>query len=186
MQRMLALPVSPCDEAGKGTTDPPPPSLRLPMPMTASLSASADHPVPREGVPAFATLSTPGKESTVVPAPRALTDSATSMRANVTPATGLTGLMRVDGAQPVRCTPEGQDAARAGTPSEPSPIPVRPMGMQPIVWTNRAFDWWATRCGPLGLWLCGPAGRTLLGCTGLLLLAGALAWALHDWIGWTW
>jgi hypothetical protein len=182
MQRMLALPVSPCDEAGKGTACPP----RLPMPKTASLAAPVDHPVPRGGVPAFATLSTPGTESTVMPAPRALTDSETSVRADVTPAAGLTRLKGVDGAQPARSTPEGQEAARAGAPPEQSPVPVRSIGMLPLVWTNQVFDWWATRCGPLGLWLCSPAGRTLLGCAGLLLLAGALAWALHDWIGWTW
>ncbi len=56
----------------------------------------------------------------------------------------------------------------------------------PLVWINIAFDGLTFLLGPLGRWLRGPTGRPLIGWIGVLLFAGALAWALFDWMGWTW
>jgi hypothetical protein len=56
----------------------------------------------------------------------------------------------------------------------------------PLVGMNRVFDGTTWLLGPLGRWLRAPAGRTLLGWLGLLLLAGALAWGILDWVGWSW
>jgi hypothetical protein len=58
--------------------------------------------------------------------------------------------------------------------------------LRPLVWINQGFDLLVAQGGPFGRWLSSPTGRTALGCGGLLLLAGALAWGLLDWIGWTW
>jgi hypothetical protein len=83
--------------------------------------------------------------------------------------------------------PPGNDPTHA----TPGPVAAPaddalPIGLRQLVWANRVFDACASRCGPVGRWLCGPVGRTALGCVGLLLLVGALAWGLLDWIGWTW
>ena len=56
----------------------------------------------------------------------------------------------------------------------------------PLVWINIAFDGLTVLLGPLGRWLRGPTGRAMIGWIGVLLLAGAMAWALFDWMGWTW
>jgi hypothetical protein len=48
------------------------------------------------------------------------------------------------------------------------------------------FDVVTLSLGPLGRWLRGQAGRTLLGLAGLLLVAATVAWAVLDWMGWTW
>ncbi len=72
------------------------------------------------------------------------------------------------------------------TPSRIPDEPPVPLPLRPLAWVNDGFDV-ATLClGPLGRWLRGGVGRTLLGLTGLLLLAVAAAWAVLDWIGWTW
>jgi hypothetical protein len=54
-----------------------------------------------------------------------------------------------------------------------------------IDWPNRLYDALTFLLGPTGRWLRGPSGRAVVGCTGLLLLAGAVAWGLIDWLGWT-
>jgi hypothetical protein len=51
---------------------------------------------------------------------------------------------------------------------------------------NRAFDWFAIRCGAPGLWLISPRGRSTIGWIGLGMLAAALTVLVLDWIGWTW
>ena len=56
----------------------------------------------------------------------------------------------------------------------------------PLVPVNWLFDAATWLLGPLGRRLRTPGGRSLLGWTGLLLLAGALAWGVLDWLGWTW
>jgi len=58
--------------------------------------------------------------------------------------------------------------------------------LRALVWVNLAFDAFTYLFGPLGGWLRGPTGRTMIGWIGVLLLAGAMAWAWFDWIGWTW
>jgi len=58
--------------------------------------------------------------------------------------------------------------------------------LQPLVWSNRAFDRCAGRFGAVGRWLRGPRGRALVGWSGVALLVSAGAWAWLEWMGWTW
>jgi hypothetical protein len=69
------------------------------------------------------------------------------------------------------------------TPSEPETS--TPLLLLPAVWFNQAFDACLAPLGPVGRWLQGRAGRGLLGTVGLLALAGAIALAAADGIGWT-
>ena len=69
----------------------------------------------------------------------------------------------------------------------PAPAPARAAWpLRPLIWCNRAFDRWTFSLGRTGRWLRHPVGRNFLGGFGLLCLAGAAAWAILDWIGWTW
>jgi hypothetical protein len=61
-----------------------------------------------------------------------------------------------------------------------------PWALQPLVWSNRAFDRCAGHLGASGRWLRGPRGRAWIGWSGIALLAGAAAWAWFEWMGWTW
>lgn len=73
------------------------------------------------------------------------------------------------------------------TPTVDGPTPPRtPTALLPLVWGNRAFDAALSHLGGPGRWLQGRAGKTLLGLTGLLLLVGAMAWGILDWLGWSW
>lgn len=76
--------------------------------------------------------------------------------------------------------PTGSDAAAASLSSP------RPGSPRPFLWLNLTYDVLTYLLGPLGRWLRGPAGRALVGWIGVLLLAGAMAWFLYDWMGWTW
>jgi hypothetical protein len=58
--------------------------------------------------------------------------------------------------------------------------------LRPVLGLNRAFDRLALGLGWPGRWLRRPAGRTVLGLIGLLLLAAAGALVLLDRCGWTW
>jgi len=51
---------------------------------------------------------------------------------------------------------------------------------------NESFDRMAARLGRTGQWLRSRPGRRTLGAAGLALIALALVWCLHDWLGWTW
>lgn len=74
-------------------------------------------------------------------------------------------------------------------PHAPS-LPARPgrlpLGLRPLVWSNRVFDRFTFALGGLGRWLRRPAGRALLGVSGLLLVAAAVALVVLNRIGWTW
>jgi hypothetical protein len=80
---------------------------------------------------------------------------------------------------------------RAQSPSPeafpvPNPVDAPPVWIQPLVWTNRAFDAGTRWLGPLGGCIRSPGGRAILGWAGLGLLAGALGWlGVHE-LGWTW
>jgi len=78
--------------------------------------------------------------------------------------------------------PDKQTAASTTVPPMP---PVEPW-LLPLVWFNVAFDGLTFLLGPLGRWLRGPTGRAVMGWIGVLLVAGSMAWALFDWMGWTW
>lgn len=56
----------------------------------------------------------------------------------------------------------------------------------PLIRANQAFDRLTYPFGPAGYWLRSPVGRDVLGWVGLLLITGSVAWALLDWLGWTW
>jgi hypothetical protein len=60
-----------------------------------------------------------------------------------------------------------------------------PFWLMPLVWSNDRFDESVEPWGFVGRWLSNPSGRAFLGGLGFLLLAGAAALALWDWIGWT-
>jgi hypothetical protein len=55
----------------------------------------------------------------------------------------------------------------------------------PLIWSNQLFDATVAWLGPPGRWLRSDWGRFLLGWSGILLVIGALAWGLIDWVGWT-
>jgi hypothetical protein len=85
---------------------------------------------------------------------------------------------RADGVPPTPPAPARAPARQTG--------PGDPAWALPLVWFNRAFDACLAPAGPLGRWLQGRPGRAALGAVGLLCLAGALALAVADGIGWTW
>jgi hypothetical protein len=59
-------------------------------------------------------------------------------------------------------------------------------GFQPLLRLNRAFDHATAWLGEMGKGLRSAGGRNLLGIAGLVLLALAVVWCLHDWLGWNW
>ncbi|MCS6852077.1 MAG: hypothetical protein NZ700_13020 [Gemmataceae bacterium] len=61
-----------------------------------------------------------------------------------------------------------------------------PWWLRCLVACNRGFDAAARALGPLGRGLTTPQARAILGWIGLLMLASAVAWGLHDWLGWNW
>ncbi len=96
---------------------------------------------------------------------------------------------RPSDAPPSTASPDRQTAPAADSssqtktaplPSAPSP----PLPALPLVWFNVAFDALLTPFGPPGKWLKGKGGRGVLGFVGFLCLAGAVALAVADGIGW--
>jgi hypothetical protein len=61
-----------------------------------------------------------------------------------------------------------------------------PTGRGPLVFIDRVFEECVAPLGYLGRWLMSATGKSALGGIGLLLLAGALAWAMVDWLLWNW
>jgi hypothetical protein len=57
---------------------------------------------------------------------------------------------------------------------------------RPLVRVNQAFDRLTYPLGATGYWLRSAAGRDVLGWSGVLLITGSVAWAVLDWLGWTW
>lgn len=64
--------------------------------------------------------------------------------------------------------------------------PRVPLLLMPFDLADRAAFGIAAWFGPPGRWLGSSAGRHLVGVTGILCLAGAVAWGVADWLGWTW
>ena len=79
-----------------------------------------------------------------------------------------------------------EPASEPARPVAPGELPRAAWPLRPLVWCNRLFDRWTFNLGSTGRWLRGSVGRNLVGVGGLFLLAGAVAWAILDWIGWTW
>jgi hypothetical protein len=68
-----------------------------------------------------------------------------------------------------------------GLPERPNasvPEPVVAWWLLPLVWCNHLFDYCTFALGEPGAWLRSGPGRAVLGWCGLLLLAGAVAWAV--------
>lgn len=94
--------------------------------------------------------------------------------------------------------PEGpsfiEERPRATDPvaaeEEPARVPHRRPEiagwLRPLLWSNRVFDRGTMRLGSPGRWLRGQRGRAFLGAAGLIMLAGAVAWSILDWMGWLW
>jgi hypothetical protein len=59
-------------------------------------------------------------------------------------------------------------------------------GLQLLLRLNQAFDHATTWLGETGRLLRSARGRSVLGLAGAALLALAIVWCLHDWLGWTW
>jgi hypothetical protein len=81
------------------------------------------------------------------------------------------------------------DSPASPPSTKPVPSPSSPgvsLPAMPLVWFNAAFDAFLTPLGPPGRWLKDKGGRSFLGLVGLACLAGAVALALADGIGWTW
>jgi hypothetical protein len=75
------------------------------------------------------------------------------------------------------------ESADAADEADPAPVPLL---LMPLDLVDRAFFGVLGWFGPPGRWLGSPAGRNLIGAAGLLCLAGAAAWGVVDWLGWTW
>lgn len=70
--------------------------------------------------------------------------------------------------------------------AEPEPVMVATARRGPLVRANQAFDRLTYPLGPAGFWLRSGVGRDVLGWVGVLLITGSVAWAVLDWLGWTW
>ena len=55
-----------------------------------------------------------------------------------------------------------------------------------LVRVNQGFDRLTYPFGRAGYWLRSGIGRDVLGWVGVLLITGSMAWAILDWLGWTW
>jgi hypothetical protein len=160
LQRMLALPVAPVDEADQAVE---PPAVG-----TSSSNGSA-HAGEEFAVRTVALIHLDPDRPETPPSP------ATSEQV----------------ATPDAAVPAPAPAPEPAAAGEPVPAPQRerrplPVWLRPVVWANRAFDHAAGWLGAPGRWLRRPWGRTLLGLSGLLLLAGAVAWVVLEWMGWPW
>lgn len=72
-------------------------------------------------------------------------------------------------------------------PAPPRKEPAHPAERRgPLVRANQAFDRLTYPLGPTGYWLRSAFGRDVLGWAGVLLITGSVAWAVLDWLGWTW
>jgi len=61
-----------------------------------------------------------------------------------------------------------------------------PVILWPLVAFNWLFDLLTYLLGPLGSWLRSNAGRNILGWLGIVMIFGALGWAIADWYGIDW
>ncbi len=69
------------------------------------------------------------------------------------------------------------------------PLPMRGRSWRhllykPLLWINQGYDRLTYQLGETGRWLRGTPGRLALGLLGLVLLALAIAWGMHNWLGW--
>ena len=71
----------------------------------------------------------------------------------------------------------------AGSDLKHAPTPA-------VLWPLHAIDWCFGNLlagfGPAGRWLGKGGGKILLGLAGLLMIGGAIAWAVMDYFGWSW
>jgi hypothetical protein len=196
MQRMLELPVgvlpgeeseAPVEPAGRrSSADEPaldlaalsagweiaealtvPAAIQPPPPSTAAPSAE----LPTPSAPVAEPADSPEAEGPSEMVPRSITVVES-------PAADGRSAARVS-TSPARWLPAEQ-------PTVDLSLPPPPWYLRPLVRCNRCFDAATRRLGPAGDWLRGSAGRTTLGWTGLILLTGSIAWAILDWLGWTW
>ena len=164
MQRMLALPVNPPEDAPGAPTG---------QPQAATIPTSTnDPPVSRPDVPTEPAPASVRREPPEVANPL---DAASHQAVN-TPRS------------PRGALPQPPVTRSPGHPVTPSPSrpPRLAWPLRPFLWVNVVFDHTTVWLGPVGHWLRAPGGRALLGWTGLLLLAAALAWLVLDGMGWTW
>ncbi len=64
--------------------------------------------------------------------------------------------------------------------------PTQSFLLTPFIVINGVFDALTYLLGPLGAWLRQGSGRTALGWLGIVMILGAIGWALTDWAGSDW
>jgi hypothetical protein len=77
-------------------------------------------------------------------------------------------------------------SARIETSPTTTVAPPLPVVLWPIWLLNALFDAFACLFGPFGRWLTYPSVRNLMGWTGILMMLGAIGWALAEWYGIDW
>jgi hypothetical protein len=181
MQRMLALPVNPPDEAGAsgpGRSETPvaqvPSQPATPVPSPAPSPGEVEETRAKRLTPPLENKPKPTTkkvgETTVPPAVvPSEPDRCAPLRTTLPP----TKIRPADKYQPAKVLPEDLG-------------PPVPFWLQPIVWPNRVFDGLTRWLGPPGRWLRGPYGRFLLACSGIVMLLTAVAWVTLHRMGWTW
>lgn len=70
--------------------------------------------------------------------------------------------------------------------SEEESAPILAAWFWPLVWINQGFEAGTRSLGKPARWLRRPSGRTLVGWLGLLLLMGAVALLVWDWVRTNW
>lgn len=183
MQRMLALPESPLEEALGSRSPTAPRSLHRETP---GLSAPAEANPPGADVPSLPRSS--------AGLPDAAEPSSTHQTSVEGPGPFLSvALVPVPGSLPAALEQASPNSASGDSAPGASPLPARQvqatavrLWLRPLVWINYAFDRATAWLGAPGCWLRGPWGRAALGWSGLLLLAVGLAWYVFLGMGWTW
>jgi hypothetical protein len=171
MQRMLALPVNPLEDAA-ASNSPPPLGNSLPAQPAAAPSQEM------EALPSTA-------PSAVVAQPaEASAASSSVLEQSLRSRPPTTAPSEKSDREPFRLS--SRVLLTSSAASLPNEKVLVAHWLLPLYWTNQAFDRATRWFGPLGRWLRGPSGRSLLGWGGLLLLAAALAWLAAEGLDWTW
>jgi hypothetical protein len=87
-------------------------------------------------------------------------------------------------------SPAARDDAGIPVPQWQAPKPTVeesvPVMIWPLVALNWIFDLLTYLLGPLGGWLRSAGGRNVLGWLGIVMIFGAIGWAIADWYGIDW
>jgi hypothetical protein len=168
MQRMLALPVVPSDEAPDDPEPPAAPSMP-PAPHRAAIALPAPYLPPALLAPRVPKGTPTGAGGVVA----ALERPGAEMRG--------TRNLGPSGIRPP-LVPRASPLSDSGVLR---PKVIMASWLRPLYWCTQVFDIGVAWTGPLGRRLGAPVGRSILAWTGLLLLAGVLARIAVDVMGWS-